>query len=99
MRNTWSVTEHGPGLAPPPGRSTAGSFTTAGVCSGSSNSTWTPWASATEAHSAWRRVRASSRCAGVKVRSVPVTRAEVGTTLTAVPARSVPALHTQLASS
>ena len=30
---------------------------------------------------------------------MPVTRAEVGTTLTAVPALSVPALHTQLAPS
>ena len=84
---------------PPPGRSASASLTTARVCSGTSSSTWTPWSSPTWSHRSRRRTSASSCWASVKVRSVPVTRAEVGTTLTAVPAWIVPALHTQSVSS
>ena len=41
----------------------------------------------------------TAAAASVKVRSVPDTVAVVGTTFTAVPAHSVPALQTQLVSS
>ena len=98
MRKTWS----GPSTTLASASTTAvasASLTTARVCSGSSSSTWTPWSSPTLSHRSCRRTRASSCWASVKVRSVPVTRAEVGTTLTAVPAWIVPALQTQSVSS
>jgi hypothetical protein len=49
------------------------------------------------AHSASSRAKTSTRWSPVKVRTVPEISAVVGTTLTAVPAESMPALQTQLA--